>query len=171
MSDKLSAIQRHKNMAAVHSKDTKPEMMVRRYLWLHGFRYRLNHQRLPGKPDIVMRKYRTCIFINGCFWHGHEGCKYYTVPKSNTEFWVKKVQRNKERDNVVQRQLASMGWHSVTIWECELKAAKRGSTLESLSFTLNKIFLHDHSVKNYELSEEEPMMAAEESPIYNTDRK
>uniref|UniRef100_UPI004028CA5F very short patch repair endonuclease n=1 Tax=Prevotella sp. TaxID=59823 RepID=UPI004028CA5F len=161
MSDKLSAFQRHKNMSAVHCKGTKPEMIVRRYLWLHGFRYRLNHQRLPGKPDIVMRKYRTCIFINGCFWHGHEGCKYYTVPNTNTEFWVKKVQRNKERDNEVQRQLASMGWHSVTIWECELKAAKRESTLESLSFTLNKIFLQDHSVKHYEMSEEEPMLVAE----------
>ena len=171
MSDKLTAIQRHKNMSAVHSKDTRPEKVVRSYLWLHGFRYRLNHQRLPGKPDIVMRKYRTCIFINGCFWHGHEGCKNYTVPKTNTEFWVKKVQRNKERDNEVQRQLASMGWHSVTIWECELKAAKRESTLESLSFTLNKIFLQDHSISHYEMSVEHPMMAAEESSIYNTDRK
>lgn len=86
-------------MAAIHSKDTMPEMVMRRYLRGHGFRYRLNHPRLPGKPDIVMRKYRTCIFINGCFWHGHEGCKYYTIPKTNTEFWVN---RNKERDNEVK---------------------------------------------------------------------
>ena len=163
--------QRHANMAAIHGKDTKPEMVARHYLWGLGYRYRLNHPRLPGKPDIVMRKYRTCIFVNGCFWHGHEGCKYYTIPKTNTEFWVRKVQRNKERDNEVQHQLALMGWHSITIWECELKASKRESTLESLSFTLNKIFLQDHSIKRYEIPEEEPMMAAEESPIYNTERE
>jgi len=158
-------------MAAIHGKDTKPEVVVRKWLWGHGYRYRLNHPRLPGKPDIVMRKYRTCIFVNGCFWHGHEGCKYYTIPKTNTEFWVRKVQQNKERDNEVQHQLALMGWHSITIWECELKASKRESTLESLSFTLNKIFLQDHSIKRYEIPEEEPMMVAEESPIYNTERE
>ena len=158
-------------MAAIHGKDTKPEVVVRKWLWGHGYRYRLNHPRLPGKPDIVMRKYRTCIFVNGCFWHGHEGCKYYTIPKSNTEFWIRKVQRNKERDNEVQHQLALMGWHSITIWECELKAGKREKTLESLAFTLNRIFLQDHSVKRYEIPEEEPMMAAEESPTYNTERE
>ena len=151
-------------MASIHSKDTKPELIVRRGLWKRGFRYRLNHKRLPGHPDLVLRKYRTCIFVNGCFWHGHEGCKYYTVPKTNTEFWVNKVKRNKERDNKVQHQLASMGWHSITIWECELKAAKRESTLESLAFTLNKIYLQDHCVRRYEILEEEPLMAAEEIP-------
>ena len=117
MPDKLTPIQRHKNMAAIKSKDTKPEMVVRHWLWGHGFRYRLNHPRLPGKPDIVMRKYRTCIFVNGCFWHGHEECRYYTIPKTNTEFWVNKVKRNKERDLKVQHELAAMGWHSITIWE------------------------------------------------------
>ena len=151
-------------MASIHSKDTKPELIVRRGLWKRGFRYRLNHKRLPGHPDLVLRKYRTCIFVNGCFWHGHEGCKYYTVPKTNTEFWVNKVKRNKERDNKVQHQLASMGWHSITIWECEWKAAKRESTLESLAFTLNKIYLQDHCVRRYEILEEEPLMAAEEIP-------
>ena len=171
MSDIHSPQQRHTNMAAIHGKDTKPEVVVRKWLWGHGYRYRLNHPRLPGKPDIVMRKYRTCIFVNGCFWHGHEGCKYYTIPKSNTEFWIRKVQRNKERDNEVQHQLALMGWHSITIWECELKAGKREKTLESLAFTLNRIFLQDHSVKRYEIPEEEPMMAAEESPTYNTERE
>ena len=85
-------------MAAIKSKNTKPEMIVRKFLWRNGFRYRINNPRLPGSPDIVLRKYRTCIFVNGCFWHGHEGCRYYTVPKTNTEFWVKKVARNKERD-------------------------------------------------------------------------
>ena len=162
MSDIHTSQQRHANMAAIHSKDTKPEMVVRRYLWGLGFRYRLNHPRLPGKPDIVMRKYRTCIFVNGCFWHGHEGCKYYTIPKTNTEFWINKVRRNKERDLKVLRELASMGWHSITIWECELKPPKREDTLKSLAYTLNKIFLQDRTVRRYEMAEEEPMMAAED---------
>ena len=162
--DKLSPSQRRYCMYSVRSKDTKPEMMVRRYLWGHGFRYRLNHPRLPGKPDIVMRKYRVCIFVNGCFWHGHEGCRYYTIPKTNTEFWVNKVKRNKERDLKVQHELAAMGWHSITIWECELKPTKREETLESLVYTLNKIFLQDRTVKRYEIPEEEPMMAAEDVP-------
>jgi DNA mismatch endonuclease (patch repair protein) len=162
--DKVSPQQRHANMVAIHGKNTKPEMVVRRYLWGHGFRYRLNHPRLPGKPDIVMRKYRTCIFVNGCFWHGHEGCPYYTVPKTNTDFWVNKVRRNKERDLKVQHELAAMGWHSITIWECELKPTKREETLESLVYTLNKIFLQDRTVKRYEIPEEEPMMAAEDVP-------
>ena len=169
--DKFSTKQRHTNMAAIRGKDTKPEMAVRKWLWSHGYRYRLNHPRLPGKPDIVMRKYRTCIFVNGCFWHGHEGCRYYTVPKTNTEFWVDKVKRNQQRDNMVQRRLATMGWHSITIWECELKPSKRETTLKSLAFTLNKIFLQDHSVKRYELPEEEPMMAAEDSNNLNLRRR
>lgn len=164
MADKLTPIERHNNMAAIHGKDTKPEMVVRRYLWGHGFRYRLNHPRLPGKPDIVMRKYRTCIFVNGCFWHGHEGCRYYTIPKTNTEFWVNKVKRNKERDVKVQHELAAMGWHCITIWECELKPKVREKTLESLAYTLNKIFLQDRTVKRYEILEEEPMIAAEDVP-------
>ncbi len=162
MSDIHTPQQRHANMAAIHDKDTKPEMAVRRFLWRLGYRYRLNHPRLPGKPDIVMRKYRTCIFVNGCFWHGHEGCQYYAVPKTNTKFWINKVRRNKERDLKVQHQLAAMGWHSITIWECELKPKVREKTLESLAFTLNKIFLQDRTVKRYEIPEEEPMMAAEE---------
>ena len=155
-------LQRHANMAAIHGKDTKPELMVRRWLWRNGYRYRLNHPRLPGKPDIVLRKYRTCIFVNGCFWHGHEGCQYYTVPKTNTEFWVDKVRRNKERDVKVQYELASMGWHCITIWECELKPKVRENTLESLAYTRNRIFLQDRTLKQYEMPEEEPMMAAED---------
>jgi len=214
MSDRLSPQQRHANMAAIHGKDTKPEMVVRRWLWGHGYRYRVNHPRLPGKPDIVMRKYRTCIFVNGCFWHGHhvqlqtaqidngkwkmensECCKIdlgnqrrapasqtYSIssddaccisvqnsecckiPKTNREFWVAKIRRNQERDLKVQRELAAMGWHSITIWECELKPKVREKTLESLAYTLNKIFLQDHSIRHYEIPEEEPMMAAEETP-------
>lgn len=153
----------HAYMSRIRSKDTKPEMVVRHYLWSHGYRFRLNHPRLPGKPDIVMRKYRTCIFVNGCFWHGHEGCRYYTIPKSHTDFWVKKIQRNKDRDLKVLQELAAMGWHSITVWECELKPAKRQATLESLAYTLNKIFLQDRSIKRYGTPEESTLIAAEDT--------
>lgn len=188
--DKLTPQQRHANMAAIHGKDTKPEMVVRRYLWKRGFRYRLNYKRLPGHPDLVLRKYRTCIFVNGCFWHGHgvtespvqgsgfmvleesskqaraQGSECCKIPKTNREFWITKIRRNKERDSKVQQELATMGWHSITIWECELKPSKREDTLRSLAYTLNKIFLQDRSVKRYETPEEELMMAAEETPEY-----
>ena len=153
-------------MAAIHSLDTKPEMIVRRGLWKRGFRYRLNHKRLPGHPDLVLRKYKTCIFINGCFWHGHEGCKYYTIPKTNTEFWVKKIARNQDRDLEVKHKLNQMGWNCITIWECELKPAKREATLQSLAFTLNKIFLNNNRVKPYEEMEVQPLMAAEHSSVF-----
>ena len=171
--DHLTPQQRHKNMAAIHNKNTKPEMMVRKGLWTRGFRYRLNHKRLPGHPDLVLRKYRTCIFINGCFWHGHlvdsksmESSVCCKIPTTNHEFWVAKIRRNKERDKEEQRKLAEMGWHCITIWECELKPSKREDTLESLAFTLNHIWLQDHGAKSipYPQLEEEDMqmpMAAE----------
>lgn len=162
--DKLSAEQRHKNMAAIHSKDTKPEMIVRKWLWSRGFRYRLNSARLPGRPDLVLKKYRTCIFVNGCFWHGHnvplpkvENSECCKIPQTNREFWVAKIRRNMERDKEDQRKLAKMGWHCITIWECELKGSKREATLRSLVYTLNKIWLDDHRVTKipYPLMEEE----------------
>ena len=158
-------------MAAIHSKDTKPEMIVRRGLWRMGFRYRLNHKRLPGHPDLVLKKYRTCIFVNGCFWHGHnvditifENTDCCKIPKTNREFWIEKIRRNKERDIEEQKRLAEMGWHCITVWECELKPSKREATLKSLAYTLNKIWLDDHAVigKPYELPEEETLKAAEE---------
>ena len=149
-------------MAQIRGKGTKPEMVVRKFLFGRGFRYRLNHPWLPGHPDIVLRKYRSVIFVNGCFWHGHEGCRYYVVPKSNTEFWKAKIARNRARDIEEQRRLASMGWHCITVWECQLKPAVREQTLESLAFTLNRIWLNDHSVRKYELDEEAPGMVAED---------
>lgn len=160
--DVLSHNDRHKNMSAIRSKNTKPELLVRHYLWSRGFRYRLNNPRLPGHPDLVLRKYRTCIFVNGCFWHGHENCKFFKIPKTNTDFWQKKITRNRERDREEQQQLAKMGWHCITIWECELKRDKRDKTLESLAFTLNHIYLQDHC-KSYAIIEEENdySMAAE----------
>jgi DNA mismatch endonuclease vsr len=152
-------------MAAVKSKDTKPEMVVRKYLWSRGFRYRVNNPRLPGHPDIVLRKYHTCIFVNGCFWHGHEGCKYFRMPKTNTEFWERKISRNRERDREEQKLLARMGWHCITVWECELKGERREKTLESLEFTLNPIFIQDRDLR-YRLPEREDMgMAAEENVL------
>ena len=151
--DKLSPEQRHKNMAAIRGKDTKPEMIVRKGLWRMGFRYRLNHKRLPGHPDFVLKKYRICIFVNGCFWHGHnvdisnfENTDCCKIPKTNREFWIEKICRNKERDKEEQHKLSAMGWHCITIWECELKPKSRKRTLESLAFTLNHIWMKDHQV-------------------------
>ena len=163
MSDHLTIEQRHKNMAAVKSKDTKPEMVVRKYLWSRGFRYRVNNPRLPGHPDIVLRKYHTCIFVNGCFWHGHEGCKYFRMPKTNTEFWERKISRNKERDREEQKKLARMGWHCITVWECELKGERREKTLESLEYTLNHIFIQDRDLRYRPPEREDLGMAAEEN--------
>ena len=123
MSDTLTPDMRHRNMATIHSASTKPELKLRHALWHRGFRYRMNDKRLPGKPDIVLPKYHTVIFIHGCFWHGHKGCKYYTIPKTNTDFWTAKVARNQERDQRVWRELEASGWSVIIVWECELKKA------------------------------------------------
>ena len=165
--DKLTEEQRHRNMAAIHGKDTKPEMLVRKFLFSCGFRYRLNHPRLPGHPDLVLRKYRTVIFVNGCFWHGHEGCKYFRLPKTNIDFWKNKIERNKERDKKEQCQLAAMGWHCITVWECQLKPKVRNQTLESLAYTLNHIYLEDREIKTYKIPEQDDsLMAAEPQSQY-----
>ena len=172
--DKLSVEQRHKNMAAIHSKGTKPEMVVRRWLWRRGFRYRLNSPRLPGHPDLVLKKYRTCVFVNGCFWHGHrvvfppidngqwiiENSECCKIPNTNREFWVRKIRRNQERDAEDRRKLKAMGWHCITVWECELKSSQREDTLKALEFTLNRIWLGDHT-RRYEIVETEMPMAAD----------
>lgn len=129
-------------------------MLVRKYLWRHGFRYRLHCRNLPGKPDIVLRKYRTCIFINGCFWHGHEGCRYFVMPKTRVEFWQTKIQRNRIRDKEVIHKLAEMGWHCITVWECQLKAAVREENLRSILFALNDIFFKDRQLIDYGLLED-----------------
>lgn len=143
--------QRHRCMAAIQGKNTKPEIVVRKFLFSRGFRYRLNHPRLPGHPDIVLRKYRTVIFVNGCFWHGHAGCKKFVLPKTNTEFWRTKIERNKTRDIEVQHKLAVLGWHCITLWECQLKKANHEQTLESLVYTLNHIFLKDRIINPYSI--------------------
>ena len=121
MSDTLTKAQRHRNMAAIHSASTKPELKLRHALWQNSFRYRVNDRRFPGSPDIVLPKYRTVIFVHGCFWHGHKACKFYTVPKTNTDFWTAKVTRNQERDQEVWRKLEAKGWSVIIVWECQLK--------------------------------------------------
>ena len=133
MPDTVSQSQRHKIMASIHATDTKPEIVLRHELWRRGFRYRVNDRRLPGSPDVVLPKYRTVVFVHGCFWHGHKGCSKYTVPKSNTEFWTAKVARNQARDQEVWRKLEAHGWAVVIVWECELDKAHLADTIDRVS--------------------------------------
>ncbi|MWV47129.1 DNA mismatch endonuclease Vsr [Paenibacillus sp. HJL G12] len=121
MVDTLTTEERSKMMSKIKSKNTAPEMIVRRYLHNKGFRYRLHDKKLPGKPDLILPKYKAVIFIHGCFWHGHEGCKYFRIPKSNTDYWVKKIDGNLLRDQEKQQLLRDMGWKVSVVWECELK--------------------------------------------------
>lgn len=148
MPDKLNPQQRHKCMQSIRSKNTKPELLVRRFLFAHGFRYRLNVKKLPGTPDIVLRKYRTAIFINGCFWHGHLDCRYFVLPKTNTQFWKDKITRNQSRDLQRRIDLRKLGWHTITIWECQLKPKTSEQTLLGLEKTLCQIYLGDRSHKD-----------------------
>ena len=133
MADIKSREARSYNMSQIKGKNTKPEELVRKYLFSKGFRYRKNDKRLPGSPDIVLPKYKTVIFVNGCFWHGHSGCKYFVWPQSNADFWKSKILRNIERDSENYRALQEMGWNIISVWECELKSTKRQETLEALT--------------------------------------
>ncbi len=132
MSDVHTPEVRSYNMSRIKGKNTKPEEMVRKFLFSQGFRYRKNASNLPGKPDIVLKKYRTCIFVNGCFWHGHEGCKYFVWPKTNSAFWEEKISGNIIRDRAEQEQLRQMGWKVIVIWECQLKRSSREKVLSEL---------------------------------------
>lgn len=132
MSDVLTTEQRHRCMSRVRSKNTKPEIMVRQFLFSHGFRYRINRKDLPGKPDIVLPKYKTVVFINGCFWHGHENCKYATIPETNRDFWQTKISRNIERDKQTREKLVADGWNVIDIWQCQLKSKDKQFTLNNL---------------------------------------
>ena len=165
--DKLSPSQRHLCMSHIHSRDTKPELLVRRWLWSHGYRYRLNVKGVPGKPDIVMRPYHTAIFVNGCFWHGHKGC--CKIPKSNTEFWVNKIRRNQERDKQNYQILKENGWHVIVIWECQLKPDRIKETMLRVETMLCDYFLALHRPKMvlYPTTEDaEIPMAAEKENEY-----
>lgn len=157
--------ERSRIMAAIKGKGTGPELVVRRWLWGRGFRYRLNYARLPGHPDLVLRKYRTCVFVNGCFWHGH-GCGAFRLPKTRTEFWRAKIARNQERDERRLHELARMGWHVITIWECELAPSHREETLRGLEFTLNHLYLQDRLIERpagtYDFDQQAPIPRAAE---------
>ncbi len=124
--------QRRYNMQQIKSANTKPEMLVRKFLHANGFRYSLHKKTLPGKPDIVLPKYKTVIFIHGCFWHGHTNCKYFTIPKTRTEWWASKINTNKANDAKAVKALKKKGWNVIVIWECKLKGKKNELTLSLL---------------------------------------
>lgn len=132
MADVHNKETRSYNMSQIKGKNTKPEITVRRFLFSNGFRYRLHDKKLPGKPDIVLPKYKTVIFVHGCFWHGHEGCKYNVIPKTRTEWWTEKINTNKRNDIINSRKLIDNGWKIINVFECELKSANRELTLNSL---------------------------------------
>jgi DNA mismatch endonuclease (patch repair protein) len=182
MTDIMTPQQRHYCMSQIHSKDTTPEKRVRQWLWQHGYRYRLCVKGVPGKPDIVMRKYRTAIFVNGCFWHGHDVelvvsseqlvvkssncCK---IPQTNREFWVAKIKRNQERDQQNYKVLEENGWQVIVLWECQLKPKKLEKTMLQVEIQLHDYYLatFNHRSKTYIHIEEESLpMVAEEPEEY-----
>lgn len=120
------------NMSRIRGKKTKPEEIVARYLFSQGFRYRRNVKSLPGTPDIVLKKYKTVVFVNGCFWHMHEGCKYFVMPQSNVDFWKEKLTVNRNRDEKQQSALKELGWKVIVVWECQLRKENRESTLKEI---------------------------------------
>lgn len=132
MADVHTPEQRSYNMSRIHSKNTKPEELVRKFLFSQGFRYRKNDAKLPGKPDIVLSKYKAVIFVNGCFWHGHEGCRYFVWPKNNAEFWKEKITGNIQRDKHNHQLLANQGWRVIEIWKCQLMKSVVDNTLQNL---------------------------------------
>jgi DNA mismatch endonuclease (patch repair protein) len=144
---------RSRCMSHIRSKDTKPEIIVRHYLFARGYRYRKNCRRLPGTPDIVMRKYGVVIFIHGCFWHGHEDSH---LPQTNVEFWRAKIERNKARDAENREKLKAMGWNVMTVWECQLKPSVRQQTLKEIEYWINKCYLDRmQPLKRYRTVDEE----------------
>ena len=180
MPDHLTPEQRHLVMSHIRGKGTKPELKVRQWLWRHGYRYRLNVKSVPGKPDIVMRKYHTAIFVNGCFWHGHgvtvspvesekwkvESSRCCNIPSTNREFWLNKIRRNQERDQKNYQVLQENGWQVIVIWECQLKPKRIEQTMTQVELLLNEKLLSlysKHTPVEYRANEEAPLpMAAEE---------
>jgi len=140
MSDFLTPAERSERMSRIKSRDTKPELALRRAMHAKGFRYRVNDAHLPGKPDMVFPRYRTVVFVHGCFWHRHAGCKVASTPKSNTEFWEEKFRRNVERDASAQAALAQAGWRVFIVWECDLGSARKvDAAAESLSRLIRQV--------------------------------
>lgn len=132
----------------VKGKNTKPEILLRKYLFSKGFRYRINVKSIVGSPDIVFRKYKTVIFVNGCFWHAHEGCNIFRLPKTNTEYWELKINKNIERDKKVKQALISQGWNVIVIWECMLQKKNREKTFNDLSLLLSRIIIEKYKRAN-----------------------
>ena len=157
--------QRFKCMSHNRAKNTGPELSLRHALWRQGFRYRVNDKRLPGRPDIVLPKYRTAIFVHGCFWHGHKDCKNYTVPKTNTDFWVAKVARNQERDQEVWRKLEAKGWSVIIVWECQLKKANLDETIDRVAAEIIR------NGETFRVVQKERKIAREEYRRERKDRK
>ena len=187
MTDTMNPAQRHYCMSQIRSRNTKPELKVRQWLWHHGYRYRLNVKSVPGKPDIVMRKYHTAIFVNGCFWHGH-GVEWKTengkrrtenlgccrIPETNTEFWEHKIWRNQERDEQNYRVLRENGLQVIVVWECELQPKRIEETMTKVELQLNERFLELHRHKRIPVPyQQEPdlPMAAEPQVNYQLDSK
>ena len=195
MPDRLTPEQRHRCMSRIRSRSTKPELKVRRWLWQHGYRYRLNVKSVPGSPDIVMRRYRTAIFVNGCFWHGHnvvfpdvetwraeslhgntypvENSDCCKIPNSNREFWVNKIRRNQERDQQNYRVLWENGWQVIVVWECQLKPKRLEQTMLRVELLLNENLLKIYGCKpsGYSICREEDVpMVAEEQAEYGSRR-
>ncbi len=139
MADVHAPATRSYNMSRIKGKDTKPELLVRRFLHSHGFRYKLHDKTLPGSPDMVLLKYKTVIFVHGCFWHGHEGCKYFVVPKTRTEWWLEKIGSNKKRDLDNYFKLDELGWKVLAIFECELKGSRAQTVLTNIVEQLNNL--------------------------------
>lgn len=162
MADVMTPEQRSRCMAAIRGKDTKPEMIVRKYLFSRGLRFRVQVRKLPGNPDIVLPRYRTVIFVNGCFWHGHEGCRYFRLPKSNIEFWEQKIKNNVARDVRNENELKSLGWRVIRVWECDIKrVADREDYLQHLYDTITK-----PQPKGYDTEYETALLAAEPENMY-----
>lgn len=155
MTDVLAPEARSRCMRRIASAGTAPEMAVRRWLWSRGYRYRVNVRRLPGTPDIVLRRYGLVIFVHGCFWHGHD--THLHMPKSNVKFWADKIARNRARDARVRQQLLAQGWNVLTIWECQLRGAERQRTLDSIEYYINHSYL---------LKQQPQPLAAEPSTPY-----
>ena len=189
MTDRLTPAQRHLVMSHIRSRNTKPELKVRQWLWHHGYRYRLNVKSVPGKPDIVMRKYHTAIFVNGCFWHGHgvelggrreelgvENSVCCKIPETNREFWVAKILRNQERDQRNYQLLRENGWQVIVIWECQLKPKRIEQTMTWIELLLNEKLLSLYQKHNpfvYRQSEESAHvpMAAELLTFHHSDHE
>lgn len=138
MADVHNKATRSFNMSRIRSGDTKPEMIVRKFLHANGFRYKLHDKSLPGKPDIVLPKYKTVIFVHGCFWHGHKNCRYFKLPQTRKDWWLNKISKNQLNDRKALRLLRTDKWRVLTIWECRLKKGKAEKTLSSLLSKIQK---------------------------------